>query len=188
MASTRVELKIEGGEFPTPASDYWFGAAAALLALTSAAAIARRRIRTAEIEPPRRLPRVLQPSLLFAGAISFWLVASELWAPSSMGPLPLVAGFALLVFAIVGLVIFAIADFWLGLARPRRTRKWLYLGMLAFAAALGLATAAAAVAAGAADDFLHPLDLVVLAIGAACGAVWWAYLPPTHPDTVRVFE
>ena len=85
-------------------------------------------------------------------------------------------------------MIFTIVDFALSLARPRRTRRWLGLGSLGFAGGIAVPIVATMIVNGAQDDILHPVNLAFYAIGAACGIVWWAYLPPTHPDTVRVFE
>lgn len=48
--------------------------------------------------------------------------------------------------------------------------------------------AAALSVEGGPEEILHPLNLTALAIDAACGLGWWAYLPSTGPDPVRVFE
>lgn len=188
MTSARVEVRFEGDEPDWQESDLWFGGAAALLALAVGAAVAWRRTGASEFEPARRLPRVLQPALLFSGCVTLWALASEVMAASPSGPLPVVAGIGAIVSAAIALMLFTILDLALGLARPRRTRRWLGLGALAFAGAFVVPIAATMIVNGRPDDIPHPVNLAFYAIGAACGVVWWAYLPPTHPDTVRVFE
>lgn len=173
-----------------PASDLDLavGAVASVLALVVAVVVARRRGRSTDDRPPRRLLRVLYPSLLMALALAAPFTAVELESPSVPAPTAPVAAFAFVMMALVYLVLFGLTDFWLGLFRPRRTPGWLAAGIVAFILVNALVAALAIWLGGPGTAPVQWADLAIAAMAAAAGILWWAYLPSPHPDRASVFE
>ena len=181
---------------PLPASgapqesgpDAWVGFVIVLVALAVACGVARRRTRMAEAEPPGRLMRICYSSMAFSGAMITLLVASEVFRtqPSSL-MIPMV-GIALASFTLVGMILFGIADFWLGLLRPCRNRSWMVAAIVSFGLVIAAALTLAYWIAGATQELLHPDVLQICGAGIAAGIIWWSFLPAPRRDVSGLFE
>ena len=173
---------------PAQQPDTLLGLGAALLALACAGSLAARRNRRPAEPAPPRLMRIFAAASLFASSLTLWLVADELSRSGASGELPVLAAVAAAAFLVVGLVLFGIADFWLAMLRPRRSRRWLAAAILLFMLLVGLCLA---IALWATDPPANPIQAnlaVTIVIAAAAGIAWWSYLPAPRADVAGRFE
>ena len=190
MAGTEVEIAVDpAADAPPPdrAGD-WFGVGAALLMFAAAAWFAARRSRAQGEVRPRRLVRIAYAAGFFAAAFTALLVLDELTDPGSTVALLPSAALSALVFLGVGAVLFGIADFWLGLAGPRRTPRWLAGAVAVFAAVAALCLAVPHWLRGEPVPLLRPDLLKMILATAAASIGWWAWLPAPNEDVSRRFE
>ena len=163
------------------------GFAGALVVLILAAWFARRRHRL-DPEPPSRSVRIVHSALSFAVGIMVVLVIDAMFDPSAsrrMIPQMLIGALA---FLLISLVLFGIADFWLGLFRPCRNRGWLVGALLVFGVSIAGLLATALWFGNALDAWLPPQTIQVAGMAAASGLIWWSYLPPPRRNVAAMFE
>lgn len=174
-----------------PPRDYWAeslsGLGIALLVLIAVLIFALRRAERPGPDTPARSHRLTVASATFAGAFILLLLVQDysLVRSDELAPMALVG---LFVLTGIGLVLFGIAEFWLGFWRPRRTRGWLVAGALVFGA---LFSGAAGAASWLHAETLHPIEPVLLQIAivaAAAGIVWWCYLPIPRAVVAGAFD
>ena len=169
-------------------SDAWTGLGLLLLALIAAAIFARVRfLRLVERAQPRLL-RIFYTAAGVAGAFTFWLVAEQLLRARMEDDLLPLAIVTMTVFIVIGMILFGIADFWLGLWQPCRTRRWLIVALLVFVALILALTAIAVWIQDSRASFLLPEILQMLAVGAIAGTFWWSYLPASRADVAPRFD
>lgn len=177
-----------GASPPDLALADWLSLGAVLLGLGAAALFARRRGAAAAAEAPRRLLRIVAAALV----LGIWMIArlaiGETVRAGWSAEVPLMAGVGFLVFVMIRLVLFGVADFRLGLMRPRRSRRWLIGAAIAFELLLGLCFFGISWAAGVLAEW-RAVEIAEMAAGAAAIAlVWWAHLPAPQREVRRVFE
>ena len=159
-----------------------------LILLAAALVFAWRRRRRSEEEPPHRIVRIAFASAGFAGAISSWLLVDQLIQYPAELELLAITALALIIYALTGLALFGIADFWLGLLRPRRSPGWFFAAILFFVLLIVAAAAAALAIGGVPEELLHMETLQLAVVGAIAGILWWSYLPQPRADVVRRFD
>jgi len=168
--------------------DGWIGLGLALLVLTVTAMTIRRRRPQPFQDPPSRKLRVFNTALGFAGIVTLMLVAEHFWHGRDADRLLPNAVFGLMATTFASIVLFGIAEFWLGLLRPVRTQGWLIGAMLSFGAlVVGLVVFVLWIQDSAESLFvISALQLPVL--GAVAGTIWWSHLPTLRSDIARTFE
>ena len=177
---------MEASQAPSPLEN-WLGLAGTLVVLIVAAWLARRRHRL-DSKPPSRSVRIVHSVLAFAVGIMVVLVIDAMFDPSAsrrMVPQLLIGACA---FMLIGLVLFAIADFWLGLLHPCRNRGWLVGALLVFGMLIAGLLATALWFGNSMDAWLHPQTIQMAGMAAASGLIWWSYLPPPRRDVAALFE
>ena len=173
---------------PEREPDALLGLGATLLALVCAGSLAARRKRRPAEPAPSRLIRIAAAASLFAGSLTLWLVADELARSGAGEQMPLTAGLAAAAFLVVGTVLFSIADFWLALLRPRRSRRWLAAAILLFMLLVGLCLAIALWATDPTASLVQANLAVTIAMAAAAAIAWWSCLPAPRADVAGRFE
>ena len=178
-----------GGEVPQESGlDVWLGVGVLLILLLAVGFFARRRSQMSEDEVPSRLMRICCTAAGFSGAITLELVVEWLWKPNPNAQVLPSAVFAAVIMFVVGMVLFGIADFWLGLRRPSRTRRWLIVANLVFAA-LAISAIAIAFWTEGSNNSLNGLGMLQVVIVAAIAAiVWWSCLPAPRADVAQRFD
>jgi len=99
-----------------------------------------------------------------------------------------ITALALILYVLTGLALFGIADFWLGLWRPRRSLGWFVAAILVFVLLVVAAAAAALAIGGVPEELLRMETLQLAAVGATAGISWWSYLPVPQADFARRFD
>ena len=178
-----------GDEMPQDSGlDVWLGVGVLLILLLAVGFFARRRSQMSEDEVPSRLMRICCTAAGFSGAITLDLVVEWLWKPNPDDQVLPSAVIAAIVMFVVGMVMFGIADFWLGLRRPSRTRGWLVVAILVFAA-LAISAIAIAFWTEGSNNSLNGLGLFQVVIVAAIAAiVWWSFLQLPRGDVAQRFD
>ena len=172
-----------------PEPDPWLGLGVALVVLAAAGWLAWRRGRAgAAADAPGRFVRIFYAAATFGVAMALLLGADEAQrAGLTWRFLPMIA-LAAAVLVIVALILFGLVDFWLGLAGPRRSRRWLVAAAAAFVLFVTACFAVAGWAIGEPEGLIDPAMLQILAIAAAAGLVWWAHLPAPRAEVASRFE
>jgi hypothetical protein len=125
---------------------------------------------------------------LFASSLTLWLVGDELVRSGASTELVPLAAVAAAIFLAVCMVLFGVADFWLALLRPRRSRRWLAAAILLFMLLVGLCLAIAQLAVDPPTALVTAKMAATLVIAAAAGIAWWSYLPAPSTDVAGRFE
>jgi hypothetical protein len=173
---------------PDSPLDLWVALATALLVLIAAAWFARRRSRLPGGEQAPRFLRIFFSAAVFGAAVALRLGIDEAFETGPVLRIVPLMAVAAAVVAIIGLVLFAIADFWLGLFRPSRERRWLAGAILTFMAIVTAALAIPYWISGLPLGWVRPELLPIVIFAAAAALVWWSYLPPPRRDVARLFE
>lgn len=183
-APTHVSWVIE----PVPLSRHdWYVFGAGTLVLAAVAALACRRARR-NARGRSRVLRIVAAAAAFAVTTDAMFTVGRLLADANPARAAREAALELgltIVFAIP----YALVDVLIGLARPRRSRKWLIAAMPAFVATSIVAIAAPMTLEPFGLQLLNAQAVVRLVIGgAAAGLMWWALLPPVREQVAHRFE
>ena len=187
-ASNEVQvIRLEGPPREAGLGD-WLGLGVMLLMLLAMALFARRRSRQSEAGTTPRLLRIFYTAVIFAGSVTLWLVVEYFATPGASDDLLPLAAFVAFILTLVGLVLFGIADFWLGLFRPRRSRSWLVAAVAAFVLLVVSSVLIASWIQGSIETPLLVEMLQLIVLGAVAGLTWWTYLPALRGDVARTFD
>lgn len=137
---------------------------------------------------PPRLMRIVFTAVGFGGAFTLMLVTELIWRSSPIEQLLQYSLISLAASTASGFVLFAIAEFWLGLMQPSRIRYWLFAAILAFAGLLLVAIAFIFWLKGILEQFNYPGMMPMIGLATIAAILWWSYLPPPRADVAQRFE
>ncbi len=166
----------------------WVALTLTLLLLVGAALFARWPSRRQASHSAPRWLRILAVAIAFAGAITALLVFEQIWFRNSAEQVAVRTILAFASLLVIGLIFSAIADFWLGLFRPHRSRNWLPIAIGSFVLFVALYLILIALIDGTTLDMTVPEMLQAAAIALVTALSWWSLLPPARKEVSRVFD